>query len=190
MLEKDIVSLNVQVDRLNLAVGRGEYNRETTRAVQLIDNPASKDLAIRQATLDGLKAENKALLERLANLAPEQSTRPTKPLEQDVVQNTINPQANGEEITPKNSNTAALGKEAEIVSGSVPQETYDNILRENEELLKELEAKEKAKDRLKEVGQLCNPAETSTHTRYIGIPPSCDRNARRHRSAFGLQACF
>ena len=134
------------MDRLNLAVGRGEYNRETTRAVQLIDNPASKDLAIRQATLDGLKAENKALLDRLANLTPD------RPTELEEVQNTVRAPEKGEEFTPENSEVAQKEEIiAELIAGNVPQETYENLLRENERLLQELEVKEKAKDRLKEV---------------------------------------
>ena len=53
------------IERLERAVGRGEFNPETTRVLQFGDNPAAQDLAIRQSQLDSLKAENEALLERL-----------------------------------------------------------------------------------------------------------------------------
>lgn len=73
MAAKEVASLETTIERLTKAVGRGEYDRSTTRVLELTDNPAAQDLAIRQATLDTLKAENAALLARLEK-APAAST--------------------------------------------------------------------------------------------------------------------
>jgi len=66
LLDREKASLELQIDRLERALGRGEFDPATTRVLQFGNNPAAQDLAIRQSTLDGLQAENAALLERLA----------------------------------------------------------------------------------------------------------------------------
>jgi len=63
MLEKENNTLDKLVTKLELSLGRGEYNPETTRVVQFANNPELEDYAIRKATLDALRNENKALLE-------------------------------------------------------------------------------------------------------------------------------
>ncbi|CAG8555728.1 12748_t:CDS:2, partial [Dentiscutata erythropus] len=49
-------------------VDGGGYNRETTQVLELKDNPAAKDYAIRQSNLDELKAVNERLLLKLEYL--------------------------------------------------------------------------------------------------------------------------
>lgn len=68
ILNKDVESLESQVERLQDQVGAGAFNPTTTRVLSFKDNPASLDLAIRTETLDGLKKENAALLEQVDKL--------------------------------------------------------------------------------------------------------------------------
>lgn len=68
LLSKTVESLQLQVDRLSHDLGRGEYNPDTTRILALADNPSTKDLAIRTETLERLREENKALLEKVVEL--------------------------------------------------------------------------------------------------------------------------
>ncbi|KAJ3296724.1 coiled-coil domain-containing protein mad1 [Borealophlyctis nickersoniae] len=65
LLEKEVGSLDEQVGELERAIGRGEYDSSTTKILQLADNPESRELAIRQKTLDALRAENKSLKDQL-----------------------------------------------------------------------------------------------------------------------------
>ena len=66
LLAKQCQSYENTIDRLSDQLGLGAYNAETTRVLSLMDNPASKDLAVRTELLDSLKAENQALLRRLS----------------------------------------------------------------------------------------------------------------------------
>jgi len=63
MLQKENDTLNKLVEKLEFSLGRGEYNPETTRVVQLAKNPELEEYSIRKNTLEALKNENKALLE-------------------------------------------------------------------------------------------------------------------------------
>ncbi|KAJ3410220.1 Mitotic spindle assembly checkpoint protein MAD1 [Chytridiales sp. JEL 0842] len=65
LLEKEVRSLEDQVLLLEQALGRGEYNPEKTKILQLRDGPENQYHAVRQATLDALREENKALRENL-----------------------------------------------------------------------------------------------------------------------------
>ncbi|KAJ2487835.1 coiled-coil domain-containing protein mad1 [Coemansia sp. RSA 2050] len=58
-LEKDVANMELQ-----LGAGLG-YNPKTTRILQLKENPASMDYAIRSERLEALAAENAALVDRL-----------------------------------------------------------------------------------------------------------------------------
>ncbi|KAJ2815387.1 coiled-coil domain-containing protein mad1, partial [Coemansia furcata] len=58
-LEKDVAGMELQ-----LGAGLG-YNPKTTRILQLKENPASMDYAIRSERLEALAAENAALVDRL-----------------------------------------------------------------------------------------------------------------------------
>ncbi|KAI9095806.1 mitotic checkpoint protein-domain-containing protein [Phlyctochytrium arcticum] len=68
MLEKENASLDTQLGELQQALGRGAFDSSRTRVLQLADNPESRELAIRQSTLDALREENKKLLEQMAQL--------------------------------------------------------------------------------------------------------------------------
>lgn len=68
MLEKECESLDGQVHELQRALGRGEYNPATTRVLQLADNPERQEAAIRQATLDALREENRKLMEQISKV--------------------------------------------------------------------------------------------------------------------------
>ncbi|KAI7831876.1 spindle assembly checkpoint component Mad1 [Kickxella alabastrina] len=62
-------ALEREAARLELQVGAGlGCDPRTTRILQLVDNPAARDFAIRSARLKALAAENAALLERLRGL--------------------------------------------------------------------------------------------------------------------------
>lgn len=62
--EKEATSLETQVIELERALGRGEYNRETTKVLEFRENPSNLDFAIRQRDLDSLRAENEELRKR------------------------------------------------------------------------------------------------------------------------------
>ncbi|KAJ1662891.1 coiled-coil domain-containing protein mad1 [Coemansia sp. RSA 1646] len=67
--------LEKETARLEHQVGAGlGYNPRTTRILQLIDNPAAQDYAIRSEKLKAMSAENKALLERIRQLEKQQQT--------------------------------------------------------------------------------------------------------------------
>ncbi|KAJ3042793.1 coiled-coil domain-containing protein mad1 [Rhizophlyctis rosea] len=61
LLQKEVDSLDRQVTELLGALGRGEYNPETTTILQLANNPESQEYAIRESTLNALRAENDSL---------------------------------------------------------------------------------------------------------------------------------
>ncbi|KAJ2847805.1 coiled-coil domain-containing protein mad1 [Coemansia brasiliensis] len=69
LLMKRFGELEQETARLEHQVGAGlGYNPRTTRVLQLIDNPAARDFAIRSEKLTALSAENQALLERIRQL--------------------------------------------------------------------------------------------------------------------------
>ncbi|KAL1916480.1 uncharacterized protein VTP21DRAFT_5671 [Calcarisporiella thermophila] len=67
-LKHEIEILDKQVGELEQAVGRGEYDRRTTKILQLKENPAAMSQVIRENTLSNLRAENNALLQQIREL--------------------------------------------------------------------------------------------------------------------------
>lgn len=58
-------TLDAEISDLMRRLASGEYNSNKERCLELKDNPASREYAIRSKTLEDLKAENGALLDRL-----------------------------------------------------------------------------------------------------------------------------
>ncbi|KAJ2452207.1 coiled-coil domain-containing protein mad1 [Coemansia sp. RSA 2336] len=80
LLMKRFDELEQETARLEHQVGAGlGYNPRTTRVLQLIDNPAARDFAIRSEKLTALTAENQALLERIRQLEQAGGTQPAVP---------------------------------------------------------------------------------------------------------------
>lgn len=81
--QKDGESLQVQLDKYALLVGIGVYDSSSTRVLQLAENPASNELAVRSTDLALLSRENKALLSRLDSHSHSSSAEgaPTESLE-------------------------------------------------------------------------------------------------------------
>jgi mitotic spindle assembly checkpoint protein MAD1 len=67
-------SLDAEVTELMRRVWSGEFNPERERCLELKANPAAKIHAVRTEQLDNLKAENAALLDRLADMDKEPSS--------------------------------------------------------------------------------------------------------------------
>ncbi|TPX39288.1 hypothetical protein SeLEV6574_g07322 [Synchytrium endobioticum] len=67
LLVKQVDAADDQIQLLETAIGRGEYNRGTTKVLQLRNNPESEEFAIRQSTLQALQGENQSLRDRLAD---------------------------------------------------------------------------------------------------------------------------
>ncbi|CAG8459736.1 12091_t:CDS:10 [Racocetra fulgida] len=125
-LRKHASSLDQQVFALEKAVGRGEYNQETTRVLELKDNPSSRDYAIRQSTLDALKTENNQLLTKLKEL-------------QKMLENNHTTQV---ETMDDNDNS---------IINVIPTQSFTNLENENKQLVEQIAEKEKRILRLKEV---------------------------------------
>ena len=119
---------------LKHALGRGEYNTETTKVLSLRDNPADMDLAIRTETLERLKEENRVLLEKL-----EEAEKSAHPISKSV--------------TSPPSGSRALSTTPTESTDSVPKQTYLNLQAENEALQAKIDQGEKARNRLREVFQ-------------------------------------
>ncbi|KAI9010228.1 spindle assembly checkpoint component Mad1 [Hyaloraphidium curvatum] len=81
MLEKQCSALDEQVGLLERALGRGEYNPDTTKILELRDNPYAQSQAIRQDQLDKLTAENTALLQRLSSPSSKDAVVPVASVE-------------------------------------------------------------------------------------------------------------
>lgn len=129
-MHNELEALDIQLDALKHALGRGEYNPETTKVLSLRDNPADMDFAIRTETLDRLKEENRVLLEKLEEAEKQAALRPTS------------------------SSPVIKLAPAHVHDGdSVPKQTYLNLQAENEELQGKIEQGEKARNRLREVFQ-------------------------------------
>ncbi|KAJ2654406.1 coiled-coil domain-containing protein mad1 [Coemansia sp. RSA 1200] len=80
-------ALEKETARLEHQVGAGlGYNPRTTRILQLIDNPAAQDYAIRSEKLKAMTAENEALVERIRQLE-QQRERPEENKEEGPVEN-------------------------------------------------------------------------------------------------------
>jgi mitotic spindle assembly checkpoint protein MAD1 len=128
-MHNELESLDLQIDGLKHALGRGEYNPATTKVLSLRDNPADIDYAIRTETLDRLKEENKVLLEKLqeAEKSAQHGTASTA--------------------------LAASVQSASVDVDTVPKQTYINLQAENEELQAKIEQGEKARMRLREIFQ-------------------------------------
>lgn len=62
-------TLDAEVNDLMRRVASGEYNPATERCIELKDNPSARIKAVRTKELDDLKAENQALIDRLAKAA-------------------------------------------------------------------------------------------------------------------------
>lgn len=68
-LEK-IEELEQKLFELGGEIGAGRHVPPGVRILSFRDNPAQQEVDLRQATLDRLKSENEALLERLSTLEP------------------------------------------------------------------------------------------------------------------------
>jgi mitotic spindle assembly checkpoint protein MAD1 len=123
LLEKELESLEVQVEGLQRRLGRGEFDGSTTKVVALRDNPAQADLDVRTSTLENLRKENAVLLNRLVALQKE-----------------------GRQIAKEDRVSEGDGG-AEMI----PRQTLLNLEEENRRLTKEVAQKELAKKRLSEV---------------------------------------
>ena len=126
-MQAELDSLDAQIDNLNHALGRGEYNTETTKVLTFEENPAALDLAVRTETLDNLREENRVLLEKVSELEERARHVPTA--------------ATGVVDTSANSESEE----------TVPKQTYVNLQAEKEDLLAKIEQAEKSRQRLKEI---------------------------------------
>lgn len=125
MLQKEIQSLDEQVGVLERALGSGAYNPETTKIVQLRDNPASVENYVRTEVLESLKQENSRLLEELTRIQNSTSAM-------DVDQSSS---------STSSSSSGVL----------VPFESLKPLQLETARLVKLVEEKEKRLDRIKQV---------------------------------------
>ncbi|ORX44885.1 MAD-domain-containing protein [Piromyces finnis] len=122
MLLKENASLDKLVEKMEYSLGRGEYNPETTRVLQLAKNPELEDYSIRKATLDALRNENKALLKI-------------------IKKHNLNDNPSIDEVMNDNDDVAEEHIE------NIPIETYKRLEIENNKI----EELEKKLDRLKTV---------------------------------------
>ena len=126
-MQVELDSLDAQIDNLNYALGRGEYNDSTTKVISFDENPAALDLAVRTETLDNLREENRVLLEKVSELEDRARHAPAAA-------------AGGADTS--------IGNESEE---TVPKQTYVNLQAEKEDLLAKIEQAEKSRLRLKEI---------------------------------------
>lgn len=79
LMEKECDALALQVEALEEAHGiRGTYNPETTKVLEFRDSPDRVEHAIRSSTLDRLRQENRALMQRIQELEGRSSTSGTQ----------------------------------------------------------------------------------------------------------------
>ncbi|KAG4088464.1 MAD-domain-containing protein [Neocallimastix lanati (nom. inval.)] len=123
MLEKENLTLDKLNEKLEVSLGRGEFNPETTRVLQLAKNPELEDYSIRKTQLEALRNENKALL----NIIKKNKLKDTETIE-DVIKD-----------DKDNSKEEHLE--------NIPIETYKRLEIEN----RKIEDLEKQLDRLKTV---------------------------------------
>lgn len=150
LLTKECESLSSQVARLQDEVGSGAYNPTTTRVLQLAENPASMDLAIRTETLDNLKKENTTLLEQVDRLKKAISEIPAPVPEQLVKE---------------------AAKEEKPEEATVPRATYDNQVAEVARMQAETEAAEKKRQRLNEAFRVKAQELRETVSTLFGVSP-------------------
>ncbi|KAJ1800021.1 coiled-coil domain-containing protein mad1 [Coemansia sp. RSA 2399] len=114
--------LEKEAARLEHQVGAGlGYDPRTTRILQLIDNPAAQDYAIRSEKLAAMSSENEALLERIRQLEKQQ---------QQQLQHT----------SLSSTETGNLDDGSADDTASSPFfHTIDNLRTENQSLTKQLE---------------------------------------------------
>lgn len=72
--EKAYDSLRQEAADMDARLGSGEYNAQVWRAVGLKESPATRDLAVRRTTLDKLRSENEALVDKLVSLQKQSSS--------------------------------------------------------------------------------------------------------------------
>ncbi|KAI9597095.1 spindle assembly checkpoint component Mad1 [Syncephalis fuscata] len=120
-LLRQVSSLDDQVTRLEQATGHGDYDRTTTRVLQLTNNLAARDFAIRESTLAALRRENQQLL------------------------NQLEPYTSSMDIEGETRTITA------DVMNNVPLQSLLNVQAEKERLEAELVTKEKRMQRLKEI---------------------------------------
>lgn len=140
-LQLDIESLEAHIDTLNHALGRGEYNADTTKVVSLTGNPAAQDLAVRTETLDRLKEENRVLLEKLGEMEK------TAAMLSATASTGGNPELTKATESVDGAGPAALPH----IEESVPKASFDNLQAEKEALLLQIEQASKSRSRLKDV---------------------------------------
>ncbi|KAJ2513482.1 coiled-coil domain-containing protein mad1 [Coemansia sp. RSA 1939] len=113
-------ALEKETARLEHQVGAGlGYNPRTTRILQLIDNPAAQDYAIRSEKLKAATAENEALVERIRQLEQQRGR----------------PEENKEEEEEEEEEERVADAEA----SSPFFHTIDNLRTENTSLTRQLE---------------------------------------------------
>ncbi|KAJ2400736.1 coiled-coil domain-containing protein mad1 [Coemansia sp. RSA 2559] len=112
--------LEKEAARLEHQVGAGlGYDPRTTRILQLIDNPAAQDYAIRSEKLAAMSSENQALLERIRQLERQQQGQQTS-------------------LSSAGTDNPDDGP-AEDAASSPFFHTIDNLRTENQSLTKQLE---------------------------------------------------
>ncbi|KAJ1565848.1 coiled-coil domain-containing protein mad1, partial [Nowakowskiella sp. JEL0078] len=65
LLKLQVKAVDNQIGVLENALGRGEFDQNKYRILQISENPESIEYAIRKATLDALREENKALRKKI-----------------------------------------------------------------------------------------------------------------------------
>lgn len=140
MLEKENASLDQLVGKLEVSLGRGEYNPETTRVLQLARNPELDNYSIRKTTLDLLRNENKVLLNIVKNYKLKNLERTEE--EEEGNENKKEPDQDSQEHKSGDSNN-----ENDNGKRYVPIESYERLEKENERI----KYLEKQLDRLKSV---------------------------------------
>ncbi|CAG8507316.1 5830_t:CDS:10 [Funneliformis caledonium] len=126
-LRKEFFSLNNKIDALEKELGRGECDWATTRVLEIKDNPASKEISLRENKLQGLITENQELKDKLKELLQILEHQPNTMLGS----NGDNDQQNELRI--------------------IPIQSYLNLEEENKQLKCQVADKEKRMTRLKEV---------------------------------------
>ncbi|RUS21761.1 spindle assembly checkpoint component Mad1 [Endogone sp. FLAS-F59071] len=135
ILQKEMNSMGHQIGILEEALARGEYNPHTTRVLQLRDNPASGIQAIRESTLEGLKVENKALLDKL----------------QRFQNGTIGNTWDTGPLAKKRRATEELEAVGLGDVDTVPRQSLINLQKENKSLETQIAAKEAREKRFKQI---------------------------------------
>ncbi|PWN46516.1 hypothetical protein IE53DRAFT_372309, partial [Violaceomyces palustris] len=125
-LEREAEKLGEENDKLYARVGRGEFDRTKERCLVLTDNPVSRDLAVRTASLEALRKENAELLKRIDEL--------------------------GSLVTKGKEELGEGGGGGERAEGAslVPRQMVENLKIDIQALQESIKAKDKAMLRLKQ----------------------------------------